>query len=48
MVKSTSKRTGSSSSALTSGGHDCEPHQYWDGTICRHKGKGSGARKHDG
>jgi len=26
----------------------CEPHQYWDGTQCRHKGKGSGSRKHDG
>ncbi|HVE83864.1 MAG TPA: hypothetical protein VND93_13490 [Myxococcales bacterium] len=26
----------------------CRPDQYWDGTMCRHKGKGSGARKHDG
>jgi len=26
----------------------CRPDQYWDGTECRHKGKGSGARKHDG
>ena len=26
----------------------CHPSQYWDGTQCRHKGKGSGARKHDG
>ena len=25
----------------------CEPNQYWDGSRCRHKGKGSGARKHD-
>jgi hypothetical protein len=26
----------------------CDPNQYWDGTMCRHKGKGHGARKHDG
>jgi hypothetical protein len=26
----------------------CHPSQYWDGTQCRHKGQGSGARKHDG
>lgn len=26
----------------------CREDQYWDGTMCRHKGKGSGARKHDG
>ncbi len=26
----------------------CHPSQYWDGTQCRHKGKGHGARKHDG
>ncbi len=26
----------------------CKPSQYWDGTKCRHKGKGKGARKHDG
>lgn len=28
--------------------HDCHPSQYWDGHTCRHKGKGHGARKHDG
>jgi hypothetical protein len=27
---------------------ECRNDQYWDGTQCRHKGKGSGARKHDG
>jgi hypothetical protein len=27
---------------------DCHPSQYWDGEQCRHKGKGKGARKHDG
>lgn len=27
---------------------DCHPSQYWDGDQCRHKGKGKGARKHDG
>jgi hypothetical protein len=26
---------------------DCHPSQYWDGSQCRHKGKGKGARKHD-
>jgi hypothetical protein len=26
----------------------CHPSQYWDGHQCRHKGQGSGARKHDG
>jgi hypothetical protein len=26
----------------------CRPDQYWNGLECRHKGKGSGARKHDG
>jgi hypothetical protein len=26
----------------------CSPNQYWDGTQCRHKGQGKGARKHDG
>lgn len=30
-------------------GHpQCRPDQYWDGEICRHKGQGHGARKHDG
>jgi uncharacterized protein YceK len=27
---------------------ECHPSQYWDGTECRHKGQGKGARKHDG
>jgi hypothetical protein len=35
----------SKKSALKSS--DCHPSQYWDGTQCRHKGKGKGARKHD-
>lgn len=26
---------------------ECQPNQYWDGSKCRHKGKGKGARKHD-
>ncbi len=34
------------SSASKSSG--CHPSQYWDGNQCRHKGKGKGARKHDG
>ena len=29
-------------------GGGCHPSQYWDGHQCRHKGKGHGARKHDG
>lgn len=29
-------------------GSRCHPSQYWDGHRCRHKGKGKGARKHDG
>ena len=29
-------------------GRACHPSQYWDGHKCRHKGKGKGARKHDG
>lgn len=28
--------------------HGCKPSQYWDGKQCKHKGKVSGARKHDG
>ena len=27
---------------------ECHPSQYWDGESCKHKGKGKGARKHDG
>ena len=27
---------------------ECSPSQYWDGDQCKHKGKGKGARKHDG
>jgi hypothetical protein len=30
------------------GSPGCHPSQYWDGHQCRHKGKGHGARKHDG
>jgi hypothetical protein len=30
------------------GAPQCRPNQYWDGTMCRHKGQGHGARKHDG
>ena len=29
-------------------GRSCHPSQYWDGRQCRHKGRGHGARKHDG
>jgi hypothetical protein len=32
----------------SSGRPGCHPSQYWDGHQCRHKGKGKGARKHDG
>ncbi|HLU66832.1 MAG TPA: hypothetical protein VKZ63_11175 [Kofleriaceae bacterium] len=37
---------GRSRSKVTKRG--CHPSQYWDGHRCRHKGKGHGARKHDG
>jgi hypothetical protein len=42
--------TGRHRGGLNSGsGHaECHPSQYWDGQTCRHKGKGQGARKHDG
>ena len=30
-----------------SSGGGCAPSHYWDGSQCRHKGKGHGARKHD-
>ena len=40
-------RLGTGKSGVSSGGK-CHPSEYWDGTQCRHKGKGSGARKHDG
>jgi hypothetical protein len=33
---------------VSSGGPRCHPSQYWDGAQCRHKGRGHGARKHDG
>lgn len=40
---------GTRRSSLSSGGApQCKPSQYWDGATCRHKGKGHGARKHDG
>lgn len=44
------KSYGSGGGALSSGGGQpqCKPSQYWDGNMCRHKGQGSGARKHDG
>jgi hypothetical protein len=38
-----SKQTVKSSSARK----ECKPSQYWDGEMCRHKGQGRGARKHD-
>jgi hypothetical protein len=28
-------------------GRVCKPSHYWDGSMCRHKGTGKGARKHD-
>jgi hypothetical protein len=38
--------TGQKKSAVKS--QSCHPSQYWDGQQCVHKGKGKGARKHDG
>lgn len=44
----TSSKPGQSRSAVQSKkSKDCKPSQYWDGSKCRHKGKGKGARKHD-
>lgn len=39
---------GTKKSAVKSARSSCKPSQYWDGEMCRHKGKGKGARKHDG
>ena len=39
---------GSKKSAVKSSSSSCKPSQYWDGEMCRHKGQGKGARKHDG
>jgi hypothetical protein len=39
---------GTKRSAVKSSRPSCKPSQYWDGETCRHKGKGKGARKHDG
>jgi len=44
-----SKKPGHHSQAVKHKKHKkCRPSQYWDGRTCRHKGKGKGARKHDG
>lgn len=45
-VSSRGHNRGSGRHASKSSG--CHPSQYWDGSQCRHKGKGKGARKHDG
>jgi hypothetical protein len=37
-----------SAALMGRGSPRCHPSQYWDGNQCRHKGKGHGARKHDG
>ncbi|MFN7133426.1 MAG: hypothetical protein ACK4N5_15205 [Myxococcales bacterium] len=39
---------GSSRKELAASTPQCHPSQYWDGDRCVHKGKGHGARKHDG
>lgn len=44
----THDRPSRSRSAVKSKRGGCKPSQYWDGHKCRHKGKGHGARKHDG
>ena len=44
----TSMRTSKQSVKASSARKDCKPSQYWDGEMCRHKGQGKGARKHDG
>lgn len=44
----TSMRTSKQSVKSSSSSKQCKPSQYWDGEMCRHKGQGKGARKHDG
>jgi hypothetical protein len=39
---------GSKRQSVKSQSKECKPSQYWDGEMCRHKGQGKGARKHDG
>jgi hypothetical protein len=39
---------GRSHRSVKKGKKKCHPSQRWDGRRCRHKGKGHGARKHDG
>ncbi len=50
VVKEERRSTSSQRAGLSSnsGRRECHPSQYWDGETCRHKGKGRGARKHDG
>lgn len=49
LVKEERRGTGTSRSGLSSSSRpECHPSQYWDGEKCKHKGKGKGARKHDG
>lgn len=45
LVQSGPRHRSHSSASKNNG---CHPSQYWDGNQCRHKGKGKGARKHDG
>jgi hypothetical protein len=44
----TTRDHGHSRHSSANKGKSCHPSQYWDGTKCKHKGKGKGARKHDG
>jgi hypothetical protein len=44
----TNDRRGRSHRSVKKGKKKCHPSQRWDGRRCRHKGKGHGARKHDG
>jgi hypothetical protein len=41
-------RHGSKAQGLVVRDARCHPSQVWDGKQCKHKGKGQGARKHDG
>lgn len=42
------KDRGRSHRSVKKGKKKCHPSQRWDGRRCVHKGKGKGARKHDG
>jgi hypothetical protein len=48
VVRTDPRPVGSRRAALNAGARpQCKPSHHWDGQMCRHNGKGKGARKHD-